>query len=71
MKTPSGFVSKCQCGVYVGAMDFERTDRKDAGRLLGKWLFSGCTVEPRFGSKWSESITACKCTTPAAEKGAK
>lgn len=58
---PTGFVAKCQCGVSVGAMDYERTDRKEASRLLGKWLMDGCTIEPRFTGKWSEHIEACKC----------
>lgn len=58
---PTGFVAKCQCGVAVGAMDIERTERKDAGHMLGEWLSSGCTVEPRFGGTWSEHIEPCKC----------
>jgi len=31
----------------VGRMDYERTDRKAAGRMLGKCLLTGCAVEPR------------------------
>ena len=41
-------------------MDFNRIDRKEAGRELGGWLFNGCTVEPRYG-KWSETIKSCEC----------
>lgn len=57
---PIGFVAVCQCGEKVGAMDYKRTERKDAGKLLGQWLHHGCTVEPRFKS-FSEKITKCKC----------
>lgn len=60
-KRPIGFVAICQCGNTLGAMDYERTDRKDAGELLGKWLFEGCTVEPRFAGWESEAIKACQC----------
>lgn len=60
-KKPTGFVSKCQCGVIVGAMDYTRTDRKDAGQMLGKWLHDGCTVEPRFAGTWEASIEPCRC----------
>lgn len=57
---PTGFVATCQCGQVVGAMDYERADRKDAGNILGQWIADGCTIEPRFGN-WSVSVTACKC----------
>ena len=60
-KKPTGFVAICQCGETVGAMDYERTDSKDAGRLLGKWIADGCTIEPRFSGTWSANITSCKC----------
>lgn len=60
-KTPTGFVATCQCGVIVGAMDYARTDRKDAGQILGKWLHDGCTVEPRFAGTWSATVEACRC----------
>ncbi|AWE96266.1 hypothetical protein CSC26_7217 (plasmid) [Pseudomonas aeruginosa] len=46
-------------------MDINRTERADAGRLLGKWLYDGCTVEPRFAGTWSAEIGPCKC--PKAE----
>lgn len=58
---PSGFVAVCQCGQTVGAMDYNRTDNKEAGKILGKWLFDGCTVSPRFGGSWSVEINNCKC----------
>ena len=58
---PTGFVTRCQCGVIVGALDCQRTDRQKAGALLGEALADGCTVEPRFGSGWSEMIRACEC----------
>ena len=58
---PVGFVATCRCGVVTGAMDFERTDRREAGAILGRWLFEGCTVEPRFDHNWSVFIEPCKC----------
>lgn len=60
-RKPTGFVAVCQCGNVVGAMDKNRTDNKDAGKLLGKWLARGCIVEPRFDGSWSASIQSCKC----------
>ena len=59
---PTGFVAECQCGNIVGAMDYERTERKEAARLLGKWLHEGCTVAPRFGSQWSVNAESCDCS---------
>jgi hypothetical protein len=58
---PNGFVAKCQCGESIGALDARQTDNKEMSRLLGQWLFDGCTIEPRFACTWSEHITACKC----------
>ena len=58
---PTGFVAKCRCGLSVGALSIESTDNKEMSKLLGEWLFSGCTVEPRFGGRWTEHIEACKC----------
>lgn len=66
-KKPTGFVALCQCGVIVGAMDYDRTDRKEAGQLLGKWLHDGCTVEPRFSGTWSATVEACRCEPSSAE----
>lgn len=60
-KKPIGFVAVCQCGEKVGAMDYERTERKYAGQLLAKWLADGCTVEPRFPGWGDEIIKPCKC----------
>ncbi|WP_201766958.1 hypothetical protein [Chrysiogenes arsenatis] len=64
-RKPTGFVAKCQCGVIVGAMDYDRTDRKDAGQILGKWLHDGCTVEPQFAGTWSVTVKACRCELAA------
>jgi hypothetical protein len=61
-KVPTGFVAICRCGVTVGALDYDRTDRREAGKIMGKWLADGCTVAPRFGGSWSEKISICKCT---------
>lgn len=58
---PTGFIATCQCGEVVGAMDYERTDRQEAGKLLGQWIADGCTIEPRFTGNWSTNVTACKC----------
>lgn len=60
-KKPTGFVAICQCGVTVGAMDYEQTNRVDAGQILGRWLHYGCTVKPRFEHSWKASIEPCKC----------
>lgn len=62
-KKPSGFVATCQCGVVVGAMDFKRTDKRDAGKILSKWLDEGCTVEPRFAGTWEVTVKPCQCDT--------
>lgn len=58
---PNGFVAKCQCGMYVGALDYKCTDKKEAGKVIGAWLHDGCTVEPRFDSTWHVSINPCNC----------
>jgi hypothetical protein len=47
--------------VYVGALDANNTEQKDMGRMLGKWLFDGCTVEPRFEGIWTADIKPCQC----------
>lgn len=60
-KRPTGFVATCQCGVITGAMDLTRTDNADAGRLLGRWLHDGCTVEPRFDGTWTVVVKPCRC----------
>lgn len=62
-KKPTGFVAICQYKEIIGAMGYNRTDRKEAGKILGKWLADGCTVEPRFTGTWQETITRCKCKT--------
>lgn len=33
---PVGFVATCQCGVVTGAMDFESTGRREAGKIIGE-----------------------------------
>ncbi len=58
---PTGFVATCQCGEVIGAMDYQRTDRKDAGKILGQWIADGCTIEPRFDDTWLVKVTDCKC----------
>jgi hypothetical protein len=60
-RKPTGFVAICQCGETIGAMDYNRTDRKEAGKILGDWLAHGCSVIPRFGSSWQATLTSCKC----------
>lgn len=60
-KKPTGFIAICQCGAIIGAMDYNRTARKEAGKLLGKWLSDGCTIEPRFVGSWSVNIEVCRC----------
>lgn len=60
-RRPTGFVATCRCGRVVGAMDFSRTERVDAGKILGKWLFDGCTVAPRFEGSWSVVVEGCNC----------
>lgn len=60
-RKPRGFVATCQCGRVTGAMDAERTDPKDAGKILGGWLSDGCTVTPRFEGTWSVRVERCTC----------
>ncbi len=60
-KHPTGFIAMCRCGKVVGAMDYSRTDRKTAGRILEKYLHHGCTLAPRFEGKWSVQVEACCC----------
>ncbi len=60
-RKPTGYIAICQCGNIVGAIDLDRSDRQDAGKTLGLWVSEGHTLEPRFGSEWSETITGCKC----------
>lgn len=58
---PTGFVATCKCGAVIGAMDYERTDRADAAKILGRWLMNWCTVSPRFSGRWSTHIEPCQC----------
>ena len=66
MHKPTGFVAICQCGKTIGAMDYKRTEHKEAGKILGKWLHWGCIVCPRFDDIWQEKISPCEC--PETEK---
>lgn len=58
---PKGFVATCQCGKVVGAMDYDRTDRSEAGKLLGAWLAAGCSIVPRFSGAWRVTVESCEC----------
>lgn len=62
-KKPTGFIAECQCGLIIGALDYERTDRKEAGHIMGKWLHDGCKVIPKFDSAWQATCNACQCDT--------
>ena len=61
---PTGFVATCQCGIIIGALDYERTESREAGKIIGQWLADGCIVEPKFDSVWGAQIGSCKCVTP-------
>jgi len=58
---PTGFVAICRCKEIVGAMDLVRTPPKESGLILGRWLYRGFIVEPRFESSWECTIVPCKC----------
>jgi hypothetical protein len=61
-KHPTGFIAICPfCGEVVGALDYIRTDRKEAGKIIAEWLHSGNTVSPKFNGSWSVKISGCKC----------
>lgn len=60
-KKLTGYVARCQCGEIVGAIDLERSDRKDAGQIMGRWIAEGLRLEPRFTGSWSCQVTACGC----------
>ena len=60
-RKPTGFVATCQCGLVIGAMDATRTDNKAMGQTLGKWLYDGCSVEPRFIGSWEVEVKVCQC----------
>ena len=68
-KRPTGFVAICQCGVIIGAMDFTRTERKEASQILGRWLADGCTVDPRFTGDWEAYVERCKCQKQPPKSG--
>lgn len=67
-RKPTGFVARCQCGSYVGAIDIDRTERKEAGKIMGQWLANGCDVLSRFGGAWTEQIQSCKCESRLTNK---
>jgi hypothetical protein len=58
---PKGFIAICQCGLIVGAMDYQNTERKEAGKILGQWIADGCTIQPKFEGCWQVTVTSCKC----------
>jgi len=58
---PTGFIAVCQCGAIRGALDYDRTDRKEAGQIMGRWLHNAYTVKPMFGSSWSAKMDICRC----------
>jgi hypothetical protein len=60
-KKPTGFIAICQCGNTIGAIDFERSSMTDTGKILGKWIIDGCTIQPLFESNWTEVIRQCDC----------
>lgn len=64
-KKPTGFIAVCQCGACVGALDYARTDRQEAGKILGAWLHEGCSIVPAFSDSWGAKIRACQCDAKA------
>jgi len=62
---PKGFIATCQCGRVVGAMDYENTDRKEAGKLLGLWISEGCSIQPKFDLCWEVTVKPCACEVVA------
>ena len=62
-KKPTGFIAICQCGVIIGALDLDRTGRKEAGQIMVQWLHDGCKVIPKFDSSWEVTCSHCVCPT--------
>lgn len=60
-KKPTGFIAICQCSQIIGAMDYNRTENRDASKILGRWIADGCIIQPKFDSTWSCKVTHCKC----------
>lgn len=60
---PTGFIAICQCKQIVGALDYKRTENKDAGIILGRWIADGCIIEPKFTGDWSCVVKSCICET--------
>lgn len=61
IRTPTGFVAKCQCGATVAALDALRTPHSAKVTYLLSWLADGWTVEPRFSGTWSAQVEPCRC----------
>lgn len=62
---PKGYIAICQCGKTVGAIDLKRTERKEAGKLLGQWVHDGCILQPKFECEWRVTVTSCACDKKA------
>lgn len=60
-RKPNGYIGECQCGEIVGALDLNRMDREDSGKMLGLWISRGYKLIPKFESTWSANVTSCKC----------
>lgn len=60
-KKPTGFVAECQCGLIIGALDYTRTNRNDAGKIIGKWIHDGCKIIPKFDASWQVTCNVCAC----------
>ncbi|ENM3868768.1 hypothetical protein WKN18_003305 [Vibrio cholerae] len=58
---PNGYIAICQCGKTVGAIDLNRTERKDSGKVLGQWISDGCVLKPQFASTWQVDVSSCSC----------
>ncbi len=57
---PSGYIAICQCGITVGVIDLNLSNRVDSGKVLGKWIADGCELKPRFGD-WQARVSKCVC----------
>ena len=60
-KKPTGYLAVCQCKVVIGAIDLNRTERREAGKILGEWVANGCTLKPKFDSSWQTTCSPCIC----------
>lgn len=57
---PTGFVARCRCGKFTGAISRIESSREELGKVIGIWLIEGKTIEPRWGT-WCEDLNACSC----------